>query len=64
MQIIITRILRQNTWKNAQKTPRFLKKKNSPLELENDFIGLKDGELKDWERCNVTKHGCWGECQC
>ena len=56
--------MRQNTWKNTQKNPRFLKKKNSPLELENDFIGLKDGELKDWERCNVTKHGCWGERQC
>ena len=26
---------------------QFLKVKNSLLELENDFIGLKDRELKD-----------------
>ena len=33
---------------NTQKN-RFLKVKNSLLELENDFIGLKHGELKDRE---------------
>ena len=33
---------------NAQRN-RFLKLKNSLLELENGFIGLKDGELKDRE---------------
>ena len=33
---------------NAQRN-RFLKLKNSLLELENDFIGLKDEELKDKE---------------
>ena len=31
-----------NMWIN-----RFLKVNNSFLELENDFTGLKDGELKD-----------------
>ena len=33
---------------NTQRN-QFLKVKNSVLELENDFIGLKDGELQDRE---------------
>ena len=33
---------------NTQRN-KFLKVKNSVLELENDFIGLKDGELQDRE---------------
>ena len=34
---------------NNTRRNRFLKIKNSLLELENYFIGLKDGELKDRE---------------
>ena len=34
---------------NMQKKNRFIKVKNSLLELENSFIGLKDGKLKDRE---------------
>ena len=33
---------------NTQRN-KFLNVKNSVLELENDFIGLKDGELQDRE---------------
>ena len=33
---------------NTQRN-KFLKVKNSVLELENDIIGLKDGELQDRE---------------
>ena len=40
----IERIYLNNTWKN-----QILKVKNSLLELEKDFIELKDRELKDRE---------------
>ena len=42
--MIKTEILRENMRKN-----QFLKAKNSLLELEKDFIELKDRELKDRE---------------
>ena len=41
-EIMETKYLK--VWKN-----QFLKVKNSHLELEKDFIGLKDIELKDTE---------------
>ena len=34
---------------NSSRRSRFLKVKDNLLELENDFISLKDGELKDRE---------------
>ena len=37
-----------NTWRN-----RSLKIKKNFLELKNDFIGLKDGELKDRELITI-----------
>ena len=37
-----------------KQTNRFIKIKNSVLELENPFIGLQDGELKD-RKLNILK---------
>ena len=41
--------LKHTNYNNKNIETKYLKKysKNSPLVLENDFIGLKDGELKD-----------------
>ena len=43
------KILREKYFKNMLKK-QFLKVKDSPLELEKDFMELKDRELKDREK--------------
>ena len=45
MQIVKTKILRQNTYE-YEKNNKFFKVKNSPLELVKDFIELKGRKLK------------------